>query len=104
MMDEFSEYINGRYSIDVDKVIMLNHALAFKNVPFIYEYIGDGCMRRTLPKHGFLSEPFECTIPCSDAFYNWLNKWFKEQFDIKLCYNNDGSICWSTGVKLELDI
>ena len=34
MIDEFSEYINGRYSIDVDKVIMLNHALAFKNVPF----------------------------------------------------------------------
>jgi hypothetical protein len=104
MMDEFSEFINSKYNIDVDKVIMLNYTLAAKNFPFIYQYIGNGCMRRTFLKPEFLSESIECTIPYNNAFYIWLNNWFKEQFDIELCYNDDRSICWSAGVRLDLDI
>lgn len=34
-------------------------------------------------------------INCTDAYYNWLENWFKENYDIEICYNNTRSIIWS---------
>lgn len=44
---------------------------------------------------GFTHPQFGCVINLSDEFYDWLNNWFKTQYDITLDYNNTKSIAWS---------
>lgn len=34
-------------------------------------------------------------INCTDEYYTWLENWFKENYDIEICYNNTRSIIWS---------
>ena len=34
-------------------------------------------------------------VNCTDNYYVWLNDWFKDNYDITLCYNNTGNIIWS---------
>jgi hypothetical protein len=34
-------------------------------------------------------------IYCTEKYYKWLETWFKENYDITVCYNNTGCILWS---------
>ena len=73
----------------------LNQALKNENAPFIYEWSDiSGCIMRTLPKHKFIGN-FTPIISVTEEFYQWIDTWFKETYDIELSYNNDGSICWA---------
>ena len=44
---------------------------------------------------GFLHPEYGCVINLSDKFYNWLENWFKTNYDITLHYNNTKSTAWS---------
>ena len=34
-------------------------------------------------------------VNCTNEFYKWLEKFFKENYNITLCYNNTKSTIWS---------
>ena len=34
-------------------------------------------------------------INCTEPYFNWLEKWFKENYDIEITYNNTRTIIWS---------
>lgn len=34
-------------------------------------------------------------VYCTEKYRKWLETWFKENYDITVCYNNTGCILWS---------
>jgi hypothetical protein len=74
----------------------LNAELKSMDVGFEY-YLFDedtyspSIRRRVKDDRGFVHSSI---INCTDTFYKWLDKWFKDNYNIELCYNNTGEICW----------
>jgi hypothetical protein len=34
-------------------------------------------------------------VRCTKEYYKWLENWFKDNYNVTLCYNNTGCIIWS---------
>ena len=82
--------------ITQEMVMELNNELINKGCPFRYEYeknttSGNPRIKITLPSMSCVSS---FIINPEREFFDWLKLWFKIR-GIKLCFNNDGSICWS---------
>lgn len=52
------------------------------------------CIRRRVkdPTNKFVDSDI---INCTKEFYEWLDNFFKTNYDIELSYNNTGNICWA---------
>ena len=82
--------------ITQEMVMELNNELINKGCPFRYEYeknttSGNPRIKITLPSMSCVSS---FIINPEREFFDWLKLWFKIR-GIELCFNNDGSICWS---------
>lgn len=44
---------------------------------------------------GFLHPEYGCVVNLSDEFYDWLDNWFKTNYDITLDYNHTRNTAWS---------
>ena len=83
-----------------EMVIRLNDELKKKGCYFhytLYTFIyPDGTnglsIRRNINDH---SEFFvDAVISCDKVFYEWLDKFFKDNYNIILDYSEDGNECW----------
>lgn len=78
----------------------LNDTLYRMGCNFKYGWVADPSEDAVVPtivrtmedNNGFVDNVI---INCNPSFYTWLNKFFKERYNITLCYNNTMSICWS---------
>lgn len=78
----------------------LNDTLFRMGCKFKYKWINDYSENGVIPtivqtiedNNGFIDSVI---INCNSSFYTWLDKFFKEKYDITLSYNNTRSICWS---------
>lgn len=84
--------------ITKDMVNNLNAALTEKGCGFEYVYVDSEnenlikCIKRTvIDKTGFVESS---VINCTKSFYEWLDAWFRDNYNIELDYNNTGNICW----------
>ena len=75
----------------------LNRVLKENEVGFRYIYENETTFAPTMriivdDKRGWV----DCsTINCTHEYYEWLEQWFKTNYNITLTYNNTGNIIWS---------
>lgn len=75
----------------------LNEELKQKGCGFEYSLMDNdspspAIRRVVVDKVGFVTSS---VINCTKTFYEWLDKWFIDNYGIELTYNNTGEICWS---------
>jgi hypothetical protein len=83
--------------INSDIVSHLNQELRSAGVGFYYTMADLGSNNPTIrieviDNAGFVDSSI---VNCTNDYYNWLDKWFMDNYKIKICYNNTRSIIWS---------
>lgn len=84
--------------ITKEMVMKLNNELSVMGCPFRYVYeetpdvISIPRMKITLSSMNCVSS---CIINVEKEFLDWLELWFKTNYDIELTCNNTGSTLWS---------
>lgn len=78
----------------------LNDTLKEFGVGFMYKMSGENSRSPVITitvvdPVGFLHPVYTSIINCSDTYYEWLDKWFLNNYGITLTYNNTRSCCWS---------
>ena len=76
----------------------LNKTLNELGVGFIYKFNGNSSISPTATiavKDNGLGLVDSSIINCTNAYYDWLEKWFLEMYQIKIIFNNTRSIIWS---------
>ena len=87
--------------INREMIDNLNHALKTFGVGFYYEFQPDSVAPKAVMK---VRDTVDEDVPkwvhssivnVTDEYINWLRNFFKNSYDIELCFNNTNSIIWS---------
>lgn len=75
----------------------LNKVLKDDGVGFKYKFTNESIAPKARIEvedghSGFVNSSI---INCTDIYFNWLEKWFKDNYNIKIIYNNTKTIIWS---------
>ena len=82
-----------------EMVDRLNDELKNKGVGFMYIYKDEDTVAPTM-KSVIVDNNLNWILPdtgvyCKNTYYNWLENWFKTNYDITLDYNNTKNYIWS---------
>ena len=72
-------------------IVLKGFRVGFK-YKFTNEPIAPKARIEVIDAKGFVESSI---INCTDVYFEWLEKWFKENYDIEITYNNTKTIIWS---------